>query len=199
MTGTSREPDRGQIWTLDALLMVALMVGGMVFALQLFPIGDSQAVEADLVEAQLEQDLTDLLAVATASNDLLYSTVYWNSSGEHWIDGDEPGPYTRVPSDHPLYEPLTMVFDRTGVGYNIDIVYGTASGELAVTRMVYQGTPGRHGVATSASVVLYDDMNLTKVNGNSKRIGSGSFYAPDIFPESRKYNVLRVRILAWKQ
>lgn len=194
-----RGSDRGQAWTFDALLMLALMVAGVVYAMQVVPIQEYRSVADDLAEAQLEQDVTDLLAVATASTDLLDATVYWNETGGHWVGVERAGPYTRVPTGHPLEVPLAMVFDRTAVGYNIDVVYQTDSGDSVVEPMVYQGTPGAHGVVGSASVVLYDDSYLTKVSDSIKIRNLATFYAPDVFPESRKYNVITVRITAWKR
>lgn len=193
-----RESDRGQAWTFDALLMLALMVGGIIYATQLLPVHDSRTVANDFVEAQLEQDASDLLAVATATGDLPNATVYWNDSAGHWVDADPSGMYTRVPPGHPLEEPLTSVFDRNAIGYNVEVIYQTEAGESAVHRMVYQGTPGAHGISVSTSVVVYDDTHLTNQDGSTTLENTTNFYAPDIFPESRKYNVLHVRIIAWK-
>lgn len=196
---TSRGSDRGQAWTFDALLMLALMVGGIVYATQLLPVTDSRVVANDFAEAQLEQDSSDLLAVAAATSDLLNATVYWNDSTGRWVDANPSGMYTRVPPGHPLEEPFASVFDRRAVGYNVEVEYQTTDGESAVQRMVYQGTPGAHGVSVSTSVVIYDDTHLMNQGSNEIVADATSFYAPDIFPESRKYNVLQVRIVAWKR
>lgn len=189
--------DRAQAWTIDALLMVGLMVGGIVYALQVVPIHDDRAVTDDLIEAQLEQDLSDLLAVADASGDLRDAVVYWNDSTGRWVDAGSAGTYVRPPTGHPLREPLAG-FEARGIGYNIEIVYRTPTGDSASHRMYYQGTPGAHAVVASATVVLSDDIILSNPSENTTLGTARTFYAPDSFSHSPKYAVLRVRIIAWR-
>ena len=194
-----RGTDRGQAWTFDALLMLALMVAGIVYATQLLPVHDSRAVVTDFAEAQLEQDASDLLAVSAATTDLLNATVYWNDSAGNWVHADSSGVYTRVPPGHPLEVPFSSVFDRRAIGNNVEVEYRTLVGESSVHRMVYQGTPGAHGVSVASTVVIYDDTHLVNQDDNTTVENTTSFYAPDVFPDSRKYNVVRVRIVAWRR
>jgi hypothetical protein len=189
--------DRGQAWTFDAILMLALMVGGVIYAMQLLPAHETRTIADDFQEAQLQQDASDLLAIAAETGALRNATLYWDDSTGQWVDANADGLYTRVPPGHPLHDGLTAVFDRNAIAYNIDVTYQTTSDESSTLRMVYQGTPGARGVSVSSTVVLHDSDNLIN-QGSSGTIGdSDGFYAPDIFPESEKYNVIKVRIVAW--
>lgn len=198
MNPQRKDSDRGQAWTFDALLMLALMVGGIIYATQLLPTHDNRAVAEDLVEAQLEQDVSDLLAVATATGDLRSATVYWDDTNGRWVDSGSAGVYTRAPPGHPLDIPLSSIFDTNAIGYNIEIVYQTVDGESDVHRMYYQGTPGAHGISVSSTIVLYDDTSLSSPSSQVPLVDTSNFYAPDVFQDSPKYNVIQVRIIAWK-
>lgn len=189
--------DRAQAWTIDALLMIGLMVGGIVYALQVVPIHDDRAVTEELIEAQLEQDATDLLAVAGATGDLRDAVVYWNDSAGRWVDAGRDGGYVRPPAGHPLGDPLAG-FEARGIGYNIEVVYRTPTGDSASHRMYYQGTPGAHAVVASATVVVSDDTILRNQSENTTLEHARTFYAPDAFPDGPEYAVLRVRIIAWR-
>lgn len=198
MTRRLSRDDRGQAWTFDALLMLALMVGGVIYAMQLLPAHETRAVTDDFVEAQLQQDANDLLAIASETGALRNATLYWDDSEGQWVDARADGVYTRVPPDHPLSNGLTAVFDSNAIAYNIDVVYQTSSGDSQRIRMVYQGTPGAHGVSVASTVILYDDDYLINQGDTGTIKQSSNFYAPDIFPESSKYNVIRVQIVAWR-
>jgi hypothetical protein len=47
-------------------------------------------------------------------------------------------------------------------------------------------------------VILYDGDYLINQGDTETIKQSSTFYAPDIFPESGKYNVIRVQIVAWR-
>lgn len=174
------------------------MIGGLVFAAQLVPAQESHIMGADLIEAQLEQDVNDFLTVSTASGELHDAVLFWNESTGSWMDSAAPDAGVRPQSTHPLAVPMASVFHEQGVSYNVNVIYQTASGEAAVQRMFYQGMPGAHGVSGSVTLVLYDDEILTNSEESKSVSNASTFYAPDVFPDSPKYNVIRFQIIAWK-
>lgn len=197
------QDDRAIAWTLDALLMVAVMTGGVIYAINTAPTGASEEAATNLAEAQLQSDAGDVLLVANATGNLTASTVHWNASRGAWYNSDKSGFYTTPPPKHPLQTPLADVLQQTGVAYDIAVVYQDAGYDTHTYRMFYQGTPGAHGVVASHTIILYDDTKLDwpghdttlgAVNSSS----SQTFYAPDAFPDGPKFNIVQVRVIAWQ-
>jgi len=84
------------------------------------------------------------------------------------------------------------------MAYNIAVIYQTEDGSTKTKRVYYQGTPGAHAVSAQHTIVLNDDTHLTGPDSSLTVSESSTFYAPDAFPESSKYNLLQVRIIVWK-
>ena len=77
--------ERGLAWTVDALIMLGLMVAGIGYALHVAAAPQSNTAGADLAERQLEQDLYDLLAIAEETGELERAVVHWDDSRGGWI------------------------------------------------------------------------------------------------------------------
>lgn len=193
-----REDNRGLYFTLDALIFAAILVAALGFAIASAPTQQTQSVAEDMAEAQLQTDAQDVLAVANGTGTLTDATVYWDDSAGRWAGSDSSGVYFRPPDGHPLETPLSQVFERNNIAYNIVIIYQTADGTTKTERVYYQGTPGAHAVSATNTVVLKDNTFLTGPDSDTTVSESSSFYAPDAFPESSKYNILQTRIIAWK-
>lgn len=188
--------DRGIYHTLSAIGFLVAIVAGIVVSIQAVPLDEKRATAADFEEAQVSEKARDVFAVANATGDLQQSVVYWNDSAGQWIESGSSGYYTHPPSGNPLETPLQRLLRNDGIGYIIDVRYQAGNGTTSRERMVYQGTPGTHAVTATHSVLLYDDTELA--SDDTTLSEAESFYAPDVFPDSPKYNVVQVRIIAWK-
>lgn len=190
--------DRGQAWTLDALLMAAVMVAGVVYAASVLPASTDQAANDDEIEAQLTQDARDILAVALETGTLHNATLYWNDSAGRWSDADATGVYTTLPPGHPLEPPVRSVFTDRGIAVNLEVGVGTTGGAETAHPLLLQGAPGSHAVSVAVPVVLTDVDYLSGTGVPISLNDSTTYFAPDAFPESPKYTVLRVRLTVWR-
>ena len=193
-----RGDERGSFWTLDAIVFAAMLIAGLIIAAQAAPTQQPQRLAADMAESQMQADAADILAVANATGDLEDATIYWNDDIGHFVNSGSNGYYLKPPDGHPLEVPLKEVLQRSNIAYNVDVVYQTPSGTTETERMFYQGTPGSHAVTASYTVVLYDDTFLVGPDSAETLSEADNFYAPDVFPGSRKYNIVRVRIILWR-
>jgi hypothetical protein len=198
-TNTEFQRDnRGLYYTLDAMLFAGLLIVAVVLAINAAPTQGSQDVAADRAEAQLQTNAQDVLAVANSTGRLKETTLYWDDSAGRWVDSGSSERYFKPPSDHPLETPLSKIFEQENIAYNIAVIYQTEDGSTETKRLYYQGTPGAHAVSAQYTTVLNDDTHLRGPDSDRTVSESSTFYAPDAFPESSKYNILQVRMIVWK-
>lgn len=193
-----RGDERGSFWTLDAIVFAAMLIAGLIIAAQAAPTQQPQRLAADMAETQMQANAADILAVANATGNLQNATVNWNDSAGKFVDSAPNGFYQTPPDDHPLEVPLRDILQENNIAYNVDVVYQTPTGTTETERMFYQGTPGAHAIMVSYSVVLYDNISLVGPNSNKNLNNADNFYAPDVFPNGRKYNIVQVRMVLWK-
>ncbi|GAB3681134.1 hypothetical protein GCM10028857_04890 [Salinarchaeum chitinilyticum] len=206
MTGSS---DRGQAYTLEALVAALLLVTAVLFALQAVVITPTSAGTQDRdVAAQREQVASDMLTTAANEGELSRLARFWDCSdggfataegtGE-WVAG-EGYPSDQVPIDD-FGSTLNATFE-IGTRYNVELVYTDGTNQ-SVSRIVYQGTPGSDVVTASRTIALTDDQLVTGPGVGSQTIGechsdsSLSAAIPDDHSSSAVYNVVEVRVVLW--
>lgn len=196
--------DRGQAYTLEALVAAVLLLTAVLFALQSVVITPtaSGAVDRD-VQAQLHQQASDALETAGEQGELSQMVRYWDCGGSFAHDpggaGDflPPEGYTNnlVPVNH-LDETLNRSF-RRGTRYNVQIVYRNDT-RLNVTRIVQRGSPGDEVVTATHTVTLTDGQAVTGRDMAGETLAACSDPAiPDEYPGSSVYNVVEVRLVLW--
>lgn len=213
MTGSS---DRGQAYTLEALIAALLLVTAVLFALQAVVITPTSAGNQDRdVQAQRIQVASDLLSTAANDGELSRMARYWDCDNDGFAAHDEAGVWVRgegYPADLAPVEDLSSTLNATfdaGTRYNLELVYTNATGpppasetgDQNVTRIVYQGTPGDHVVTATHTVTLTDGQAVTGRDTGDQTLGdcdsSGSAPIPDAHTSSSVYNVVEVRLVLW--
>lgn len=205
MTGSS---DRGQAYTLEALVAALLLVTAVLFALQAVVITPTSAGQDRDVVAQQQQVASDLLTTAANEGELSRMARFWDCSdggfatvdgGGEWVPG-EGYPSDQVPVED-FGSALNATFDA-GTRYNVELVYANGANQN-VSRLVYQGTPSSEVVTASRTITLTDDQLVTGPNAGSQTIGecdsdsSLSAAIPDDHSSSTVYNVVEVRVVLW--
>jgi len=197
--------DRGQAYTLEALIAAILLLTAVLFALQSVVITptSSGAVDRD-VQAQLHQQASDALATADEQGELSQMIRYWDcSDGTFADDPNQAGVFVEtqgytnnsVPVSH-LGETLNRSF-RSGTRYNIQLVYANDSRQN-MTRIIQRGSPGDEVVTASYTVTLTDGQAVTNRSIASETLGGcGTPPIPDEHPSSSLYNVVEVRLVLW--
>jgi len=188
------DDNRGIAFTIEAVLTSLLLLSAVAFAATQLPENPGEKASDQAAKTQLQQDSTDMLAVARDRGDLKDAGLYWDDSDGNWEDASGSDPYVQPPNGHPLELPLESFYTTEGVGLNINVIYQNPDGTTGTKRMFYQGTPGPGAVVASQTVIIQDDDQLA--DGTEVQ-NSVSFYAPDAFPNTNRYNTLRIQLVIW--
>ena len=213
--------DRGQAHTLEGIIAGLVLLSGLVFALQATAVTPlSASTSSQHIENQLEASAEGVLATAAnnSSRDpssLKNATLLWGDSDSDGDDefrgADNEDFYTSdVPSNR-FGDLLNQSFNRSGIAYNVYVVYQQSDGRRVRQRMIYRGEPSDNAVTASRLVSLYDDDVLyhnTDGDGVAEPTGTdgtthttieeSNFYAPDVASGNSIYNVLEVEVVVWR-
>jgi hypothetical protein len=206
-TDSDSDSDRGQAFTLEAVIGGMLVLTAVLFAVQSAVITPSSTGGIDTdTRDQLADESRDVMLVTAEDSpkNLSYWVRYWNNSSiERTFSGGvraEIG-YGNQPIPGAFGERLRDTLRDNGYHYNVVMVYREKSGGQEKMVMAYRGTPSSEAVTTEYPVTLYDSDTLTgEQSGNVTlaEAGGGKYYpVPDIAPNSPIYNVVEVRITVW--
>lgn len=214
---TIRTDDRGQAYTLEAIIAALLLVSSLVFALQVTAVTPLSASTSNQhIENQQRSTAAGALAAADESGALKDAVLYWNESGEtFWNPGDDydrmqRGAYTNEYPPNEFGAILERSFSGRGLAVNVDVRYQDGEHSWSSQRMVYRGSPSDNAVTATRTVTLYDDDTLTQPEDtdNPERqptVSTGeelddieTFYAGDESEQSGVYNVVQVEVTVWR-
>ena len=189
--------DRGQAHTLEAFTAALLLVGSVVFALQVTAVTPLTAsTSSQHIENQQVQVARGLLDSATENGSLREAVLDWNDSAGSFANTGDRGYYIRPDrASNTFGAMLDRTFLDRGVALNVNVLYVTSGGDVRSRRMVYLGTPSDHAVTASRAVSLYDDDQLD--DGPTTLNDSSSYFAPDV-ADGSVYNVVRVEVVVWR-
>lgn len=193
----SESSERGQAFTLEAVLASLIVVAGLAFALQAVTVTPSTSgSNAEPVEAaQLDSVLLD----AAQSDALKRAVLAWDGgfegvlSGEDYFVGEFPGNEFGTALDEAV---------GPSVAVNVAVRYPTGPDTMERQRMVYNGLPGDGAVRAATTVSVYDDDRLYDAGGDPRggtSVASDGLY--DGFGDrssSGLYGVLTVEVVAWR-
>ncbi len=193
--------DRGQSYTLESIAAGVVVLSAVIFAIQATAVTPlSVSTASQHVENQQREVADSLLAQAARNGTLRSAVLYWNPDNRTFVNATAEG-YLGRPPDNAFGNQLQRVFADSEVAVNVYVGYDTPNG-LKRRTMVYQGTPSDNAVSASQSVVLMDEDALRGPYGGRTLNGTGptadAFYAPDVAPNGSVYNVVEVRIVAWR-
>jgi len=196
--------DRGQSYALESIAASLVVLSAVIFAIQATAVTPLSVSTASQHVENQERELADTVLDQAAENGTLQSAVlFWNSENRTFVNATAEGYLGRTP-DNEFGNQLDRVFGDSQIAVNVYVGYGTTSG-LRRETMVYQGTPSDNAVSESHTLVLMDEDHLRgsnqTLNGTQNpvaRTPGSAFYAPDIAPNGSVYNVVEVRIVAWR-
>lgn len=196
-----RGTDRGQAFTLEAFTASLLLIGAVLFALQVTAVTPLTAsTSSQHIENQQLQVASGLLDSAVSNGSLREAALFWNDSAGEFHNVNENESYYAVggPPGLTFGHMLNRTFRERGVAFNVNVWYVSSSGELRRERMVNFGTPSDNAVSARRTVTLFDDDRLTAPNHDTTLSNASTFYAADVAPDSGVYNVIRVEVIAWR-
>jgi hypothetical protein len=182
------------MYAIDGLLMSLILMAALLLAFQMAP---SQAdIQEDISQQKTEQEFSSLFDIALAEGDLKNSVLYWDDTSGEWGNANYNGHYTSPPPSHPLSSTISEL-EKRGYAYSISLEYLDSTGNTQQHTLVTQGTPTSDGVVQSRTVTINDGDTLTGPGSNPPVSSSSSYFAPDAFPESDTYNIIRIVIIYW--
>jgi hypothetical protein len=194
---TSGSDDRGQAHTLEAFTAALLLVGSVVFVMQVTVATPLTAsTSSQHVENQQVQVARGLLDSAVENGSLREALLRWNDSTGAFVSAGDRGYYVRGTQLNDTFGAMLgrTVRDR-GIAVNVDILYLSVGGDLRSRRMVHVGTPSDHATSVSRVITLYDDDKLD--DGPTTLNNSSSYFVPDTVAGS-VHGVVRVEVTVWR-
>jgi hypothetical protein len=193
--------DRGQAHTLEAFMAALLVVSGVLFALGATAVTPLSASTSNQhIQNQQLAVANDLLATADANGTLRQAVVHWNATAGGFSGAGDAGYYTAGGPPTAFGRVLNETFRDQRVAFNVYVVYWSGTKRKSIP-MTYMGAPSDNAVRATRTVVLYNDTELSApgMTSNVSEAGAtGDFYAPDLAVGSELYNVVEVRITAWR-
>lgn len=194
--------DRGQAFTLEAFTASLLLIGSIIFALQVTAVTPLTAsTSSQHIENQQLQIASGVLDSSISNDSLREAVLFWNESdGEYYrITENESFYAVGGPPGLTFSHMVNRTFRERGIAFNVNILYIGPGGNLRQQEMVRFGTPSDNAVSARRTLTLFDDDQLTApINNDTTLSESDTFYAEDMAPDSGVYNVVRVEIIAWR-
>jgi hypothetical protein len=190
--------DRGQAYTLEAIIASVLLVSSLVFALQVTAVTPLSASTSNQhIENQQRASAAGVLTAAQEADVLKDAVLFWNESRAQFHDAERVTFYTNNYPPNEFGNITERAFDGRGLAVNVLIYYNSSEDP---SRMVYRGEPSDNAVSASRTVTIYDDDALT-APGTSDTASSSANYG-DVVPEDSNsndvYNVVRVEVTVWR-
>lgn len=200
MVRKGRKENSGQLHTLEGFTAAFLILFAILFAFQSVSITPtSSSTASQQVETNNYVLADDVLAAASADGSLKEAVLNWSDSNGSFRGATGPrGEYQGRNPPGEFGEILDEAFFSQGLAYNIRVYCdGNTDGEQFVIR----GTPSRHAITATETVVLYDNDTLTDTSTELWETDSHRYdsnVCPQASSDSSLYNVVEVRITVWR-
>lgn len=210
--------DRGQAYALEGIVASLLLVGSLVFALQVTAVTPlSASTSSQHIENQQAAVAEGVLATAVEQDALKVAVLNWDpTSDPQQFYGATSGEsfYIAGAPDNEFGTLLERAFEDRGIVFNVyvrptvdldddgnDLGFATDA-----QRMVYRGEPSDNAVTATRLVTLYDhDVMYDGDEHPTTPINENDFYAEDVTDDplagtdDALYNVVRVEVVVWRQ
>lgn len=175
--------ERGQAFSIEAIVASVLLLSGLLFALQVTAVTPLTAsTSSQHIENQQAATTRGVLATASADDSLRRSVLLWDATDSNGDNRPEfycaaarpyytgtprtggdcgSGAYADVTPVSAFGDHLADAFDQAGFAYNVRVIYQTADGS-ATQRLRYVGDPSDNAVTVRSYLTLYDDDQLLR-------------------------------------
>ena len=190
--------ERGQAYTLEAIIAAVLLISSLVFALQVTAVTPLSASTSNQhIEIQQRASAAGVLTAAQEAGALKEAVLFWNDTKGEFHGAQRMTFYTNTYPPNKFGHITERAFDGRGLAVNV-LVYHDANADPS--RMVYRGEPSDNAVSASRTVTIYDDDELTAPDTSDTASSAGSY--SDVVPEdpnsNNVYNVVRVEVVVWR-
>jgi hypothetical protein len=195
--------DRGQAFTLEAIIASVVVLGALLFSLQVSGVTALSASTASQpVIGQQGAITAGALDTAADEGSLKPTLLYWEETTAqfHRVPAAANRPFYVVspPTEFGALLNRTLT-DRT-LAFNLAVLHLDTNGSLTRTPVVRQGQPSDEAARATRTVTLYDDDRLRFANRtrSNTTLSTASFYASDRYPDGPVYAVVRVEVVVWR-
>lgn len=217
MSGPTQN-DRGQAYTIEAVVGGIVVLTAVLFALQSVVVTPTTggSVNSD-VKSDLQQQTEDVLVVAAQNEsfDLNSMVRYWDQGNRTFRGALNPevGYGARGPPKN-IGALLGETFASRGWHYNLKITYSVPENHSESTDgtetfpVVDQGSPTNDAVVATHYVTLYDNQTLSSPSLSTAGVelwqidtnvtdGDDGYYPIPNVAEGPVYNLVEVRLIVW--
>lgn len=193
--------DRGQAFTIEAVVAALIVVGSLLFALQIGGVTSQTASTSSegLVE-QRAAVAAGVLDTATADRTVRATLLYWDETDEqfHNVSEIDESFYTVGPPTA-FGRHLNGTLGDRSIAYNVNVLYRGSNGTVERRPVVRSGVPTDDAARATRVVTLYDDDRLQFANGTASdtNLTEASYYFDDRYPGGPVYGVVRVEVVVW--
>lgn len=203
-----RNDERGQAYTLEAVVAAIVMLTAVAFALQVTVVTPlSASTSSQHIEGQQRSVAQGVLASAAEDGSLKDAVLYRNTTSGQFHNAGTQGFYTDGLPNTEFGEKLERAFTGEGIAYNVVVRYQGLSGDINKEQMVLQGTPSDNAVSATWTISLSNDDHILDEDGSRNETTireSDEFYirnGPATNAGSTGhglYNVITVEVVAWR-
>ncbi|WP_436900412.1 DUF7288 family protein [Halovenus halobia] len=199
--------DRGQAYTLEAVVAAIVLLTAVAFALQVTIVTPlSASTSSQHIEGQQRAVAQGVLASAAEDGSLEAAVLYWNETGQRFHNTAGQGFYTDDPPDNEFGQKLEQAFTQEGIAYNVIVRYQSTTGTINQETMVLQGTPSDNAISATRTISLTNDTRIVNEDGtrNETTVAEADLYIrngppPQLEPNSDGlYNIVVVEVVAWR-
>jgi len=186
--------DRGQIHTLEGFAAAFVIIFALIFGLQAV-VSTSPGGLNQEVTTYDEKITNDVLVQSRASGELKTAILNWTR--EEGFDGRDDGDIFYAGEKNPVpgeFGETLRILENRSIAYSIDVV---CDGERHA--FARNGDGGENPVTSTVTVTLNDDDRLTNATSGTRLSNAPSYPCENVDgDESNLYNVVEVRIVAWR-
>lgn len=194
---------KGQIYTLEAVAAVTLLITAIIFAQaasSVTPLSSSTASEN--VENQHNELANGIGEITNKNGELREALLYWDNDANRFHNsGGATIFYTLNTPENNLGNLIQEQFVENGIGVRIDLSYYRGDDyNINGTPYIDFGSPSPNASSSTTTIELYDNDKLVDENGNETNItlDESDYFMPNINEDAAVYNVVQVRVTIWR-
>jgi len=194
---------RAQAFTLEAVVASVVVLGSLLFALQVAGVTSLTASTSN--QQILDQQgavAAGVLDAAATEGSLGPTLRYWDNETRrfHRLPTGVDRAFYTVGPPTAFGSLLNETLDDRNVVFNVNLRWIDANGTVDRTPLVRGGQPSDDASRATRTVALYDTDRLLDADGtrSDTTLANASFYASDRYPDGALYNVVRVEVVVWR-
>ena len=194
---------RAQAFTLEAVVASVVVLGSLLFALQVAGVTSLTASTSNQQILDQQGSVAAGVLDAAAADGALGPTLrYWDDDARrfHRLPTGVDRAFYTVGPPTAFGSLLNETLDDRNVAFNVNLRWVDATGGVDRAPLVRYGRPSDDASRATRTVALYDADRLLDADGtrSDTTLANASFYAPDRYPDSPLYNVVRVEVVVWR-